>query len=223
MTTTMIDAIHASVPNVPATTAKVAGYVSGTPDIQWTATDWARFPHSGKVRIEQGYGPWPPPDPHGYDVLDVEDRAVAASQVPAEVHSRISHGITWTTVYGSDDALKDVQSALIASEAQWGRSWYWGHVDCWLADWNLSAAQAAAMIGAKVHGMTCRAVQWASPTSNPGKLVPGSALTLKQANVDLSVTADTWFPPPVPTPPKTVSVVVTATYDDGSHKAWTIL
>ena len=120
MTTTMIDATHASVANVPATTAKVAGYVSGTPDIQWTATDWARFPHSGRVRIEQGYGPWPPPDPHGYDVLDVEDRAVEPGQVPAEVRKRINNGIGWTTVYGSDDALKDTQAALIAAEKNWG-------------------------------------------------------------------------------------------------------
>ena len=44
--------------------------------------------------------------------------------------------------------------------------------------------------------MTCRAVHWASPTSNPGTIVPGGTLTLAQAQVDLSVAEDAWHPAP---------------------------
>ena len=33
----------------------VAGYVTGTPDVQWTASDWAMFPESVLVTIDQGY------------------------------------------------------------------------------------------------------------------------------------------------------------------------
>jgi len=46
----MIDAISANVGNVPASTPKVGGYVTGTPDIKWTSRDWARFPEAGTVR-----------------------------------------------------------------------------------------------------------------------------------------------------------------------------
>ena len=44
-----------------------------------------------------------------------------------------------------------------------------------------------------------KAVQWASPSSNPGTLVPGTGLTLTQANCDLSVADKSW--PSVPPPP----------------------
>ena len=184
-TTTMIDAIHDSVHNIPVSSPKVAGYVSGTADIIWTAADWARFPRAGKVRIEQGY-------PHfkatGCDVFDVETAAVTPAQAAQGVRLRIAAGITWTTVYGSDSSLAAVLAALKAL----GPTWYYGHVDCWLANWALSQAEAAAIIGTIVHGMTCRAVQWASPQSNPNTRVPGSRLTLAQANVDLSVTQPSW-------------------------------
>ncbi len=196
---TMIDATHASASNIPATAPKVAGYVTGTKDIAWTPTDWLRFPHSGRVRIDQGYT-WPP-DPHSYDVIDVENLAVTVAEVPAAVHNRIVNGIQWTTVYASDAPLAAVEAALIAAAAQYGHGWYWGHVDCWLADWDLSEQEAVAKLGTLVHGLTCRAVQWASPRWNPGTLVPGSTLTLRQANVDLSVTQNTWFQLRVPPPP----------------------
>ena len=49
----MIDGMHASAGNIPVSTPKVAGYVTGTPDIEWVPSDWARFPSSGHVRIDQ--------------------------------------------------------------------------------------------------------------------------------------------------------------------------
>jgi hypothetical protein len=51
----MGDAIHDNVASLPAGLQLVAGYVTGTPDIQWTAADWARFPGIPHVTIDQGY------------------------------------------------------------------------------------------------------------------------------------------------------------------------
>ncbi len=184
-TTTMIDAIHDNAHNIPASAPKVAGYVSGTADIVWTAADWARFPRAGKVRIEQGY---PGFNALGCDVFDVETDAVTPAQAAQGVRERIAARITWTTIYGSDSSLAAVLAALQAL----GPTWYFGHVDCWLANWSLNQAEAAAIVGTIVHGMTCRTVQWASPQSNPNTLVPGSRLTLAEANCDLSVTQPSW-------------------------------
>jgi hypothetical protein len=186
MTTTMIDATSASAGNIPSGSPKVAGYVTGTSEVRWTPQDWARFDPAttSLVRIDQGFT-WPPL-PTSYDVLDVENLAVTAAEVPAAVQARIAAGITWTTVYGSASALAAVEARLRA--APFGAGWYYGHVDCWLADWNLNEAEATALLGTRISGLTCTAVQWASPASNPGTVLPGSTLTLAQSNCDLSVT-----------------------------------
>ena len=63
----------------------------------------------------------------------------------------------------------------------------------WLANWNLSEAEADAALGTAIAGIRIVGVQWASPTSNPGTKVPGSNLTLAQAQLDLSVTVPGWF------------------------------
>jgi len=186
----MIDATHASVKNIPTTAPKVGGYMTGTVDILWTPDDWKRFPDSGHVRIEQGFGTFQPLD---CDVYDVENRGVTAAQAAQGVKTRIEHGAPVVTIYGSDGALAAVRAALDA--IAFGKpDWWHGHADAWLADWNLNAKEASAKLGTTLHGFVCRAVQWASPTSNPATKVPGSALTLKQANVDLSVTQDGWHP-----------------------------
>lgn len=196
MTTTMIDSIHSTAHNIPPGTLKVAGYVTGTPDVKWTDADWQRFPNAGRVRIDQGY---PTFLPLSCDVFDVEPKALSPVQAAEGVAVRIAHGIKWTTIYASDFYLSKVQQALSSTIIFPGKpiGWWHGHVNCWLADWNLDEHGAAAKLGTLIHGMTCVAVQWASPTSNPDTPLPGNpSLTLKQANCDLSVTADDWYPPP---------------------------
>lgn len=197
MSTLLVDATHANAGVIPAGTPKVAGYTTGTPDIAWTPADWARFPKSGHVRIDQGFT-WPP-DPKSYDELDVEFLAVKSAAAVGAIHERIGAGITWTTIYAGNINLAQVVAAL---EASGPHGWYYGHVDCHFADWNLNQAQAEALLGTKIHGITCRAVQWASPSSNPHTLLPGTSLTLAQAQVDLSVSEDAWhaWVPPVPLP-----------------------
>lgn len=194
----MLDTIHASVRNVPGNASFVAGYVSGTPDIQWTETDWALFPHSRKIRIYQGYGPEPALG--DFDVLDCEPGALSPQQCADIIEQRVLHGYQWTTVYGGDAMLAQV-STLVQEKGEY----IWnGHVNVWYADWNLDQAEAAALLGTTIHSMTVVAVQWASPSSNPHTAVPGSNLTLSAANVDISAVDVDWVPssapPPVPVP-----------------------
>lgn len=187
----MMDTIGANVSNIPTTVEKVAGYVTGSGVVPWSSDAWTRFPNAGHVRIKQT------PGPHAVlisDVIDVEPGAATVSDVVTFVEMRIASGIKWSTVYGTRSTLHDVYTALKHSM---GNSFY-GHVDCWLADWNLNEAEATALLATAtdnklVEGMTCRAVQWASPSSNPHTLVPGTHVTLGSANIDLSVTQDEWY------------------------------
>ncbi len=218
-TAPMIDLTHDAVRALsPAVIAeinraglRVMGYTTGTPDVQWTDPDWAEFTNV-HVRLDQGYT-WPPA-PGSYHGLDVENLAVTVAEVPGAVHDRIQAKIEWTTVYASDGNLAAVTAALDAATAQYGHGWYYGHVDCILANWSLSLDAAIALIGTQVHGLTCRGVQWASPGTNASTVIPGTSLTLAQANADLSVVDASWRPsaapppPPPPPPPKQREYVV---------------
>jgi hypothetical protein len=175
----LIDAIHANVANVPAGTGKVAGYMTGTADIQWTSSDWARFPRSGHVRIDQSanLSAWAV---GGADVADVENGAGTQESAIAGALERKKRG--WLSfIYVAEGNLPSMKDAVNAA----GLS---GSVSYWVADWDLSEAEAAAALS----GDTV-AVQWASPSSNPQTVIPGGLQTLSEANVDLSVTVPSWF------------------------------
>lgn len=195
-TCTMIDAMRVNAHNIPAGTLKVAGYDTGSGDVPWTAATWGMFPHAGHVRIDQS----PSLSLFAAGDADAADIEYLAGTVDAfagihtdAVKARIAKGITWSTAYATDSTLAIIKADL---DAAGPHGWYFGHVDCWLADWALSEAQAAALIGREVHGLTCRAVQWASPSSNASTIVPGGTLTLAQAQVDLSVADEAWHPAP---------------------------
>ena len=196
-TVIMIDTIGASAHNIPDRTPRVAGYVTGVGDVPWSAAGWRRFPAANQVRIAQAPGT----DPVDADVLDVETGAATPADARRWVNNRIGNGYTWSTIYGSASTLAAVRDALIAAGPP---GWWYGHVYSWLAGWSLSEEQAVRVLGTEVAGMTCVAVQWASPASNPGTLVPGgNGATLAQANVDLSVCDASWRPAlerPVPAP-----------------------
>jgi hypothetical protein len=191
----MIDAISSNVANVPASAGKVAGYVTGTPDIQWTAADWARFPRAGHVRIDQS------PDLASWisgaaDVADIENGAGTQESAVAGALARKKRG--WLSfIYvaqGNFAAMKDAVNAAGLS----------GVVSYWVANWDLSEAEAAAALTGDVA-----AVQWASPSSNPLTVVPGGSQTLAEANVDLSVTLPGWFEYASPVTTATPGVVIT--------------
>lgn len=195
----------------------VGGYVSGKAGtgIQWTPEQWQAIKPAMGVRIWQGYGA--APEPWGYDEIDVERGALTPAGAAACVRQRVDAGITWTYLYGSLDQLVATGKAIRAL----GEKYWVGHVQCRLADWSLDRVEAEARVGTYVAGMTCYAVQWASPESNPNTIMPGpSGLTLKQANTDLSVIDVRWEP----TPPKGVVAgtptlrKIQAVYSDGSVK-----
>ena len=184
----MIDTTHTNVDNVPVGIAKVGGYVTGSPNIDWIFSDWGRFPLSGKVRINQGFNVISERD---CDEYDAEKGAFSAYQVAHHVRNRVAMGIKWTSVYGTDNTLYQVRQELETLNPD--PTWFYGHVTCSLANWNLSETEAVKIIGTEIHGITCKSVQWASPTSNPNMLVPCSNLTLAEANVDLRVADRSWF------------------------------
>ena len=185
MSTLMIDAIHANVGNIPAHTLKVGGYVTGTPDIKWTAQDWNRFPAAGTVRIDQS------PQLAAYatnagSVADIEALAgtVGAFVTASESRLRLRR-LLWC--YVTESTLQQVSAALREAGIPLDKC------GAWLADWNMSEAEADAAVGTSMAGIRIAAVQWASPSSNPGTVVPGSHLTLSEAQVDLSATVPGWF------------------------------
>jgi hypothetical protein len=197
----MLDDIGSSSRNIPGSTAFVGGYVTGLGDVPWTQAEWDAFPHAKHVRIAQGAGAAPAAS--GYDVIDVEADAVTPESASAMVVQRVHSGIQWTTIYGTDSTLAAVTAAIQAR----GLGWWDGHINYWLADWNLNESEAAALLGTLRHGAPLVGVQWASPTSNPNTVVPGGSQTLSQANIDISVVDANWipsggftgnFPPPPP-------------------------
>lgn len=198
-TVIQIDTIHASVGNIPADASAVAGYVTGTPDIQWTAVDFARFSseRTGIVRIDQS----PSLSALAAMRADVGDIETGAATIPAFVAAARERALkghqtfAYVTQAGASalaDALGDLQPM----------------VQLWLANWNLSEAGAASLVGAFVGKCRIVAVQFASPSSNPHTILPGSNLSLAQADCDLSVKLASWFgpvSPPVVTPGVVVS------------------
>jgi hypothetical protein len=176
----MTDATHADVMSIPANAPLVAGYVTGSSGIRWTTADWARF-SEGKVRIDQS------PELAAFaageaDVADVETGAGTIAQAVTGALARKGRGwLSW--IYVSQGSLAAVKAAVKAAGLA-------GHVQYWIADWSLDEAGAAAALGGDVV-----AIQWASPSSNPATVAPGTVQTLSELTVDLSVTIPGWFLP----------------------------
>jgi hypothetical protein len=197
-TDVMVDFTHSAVGNVPNSSAfeYVAGYTSGTSNIEWTAADWAKYTQQHHIRIEQGYGGFSVAR-STYDMLDMETGAWTPAGVVSAVNSAITDGYEYTTVYAVPSGLQTLAGLMTAEEI--------ASTDCVVANWNLNQTQAAALVGTKMYGFLVRGVQWASPTSNPNTILPGTSLTLRQANVDLNEVQAGWVPSvprgTLPTPP----------------------
>lgn len=184
----MVDTIGASADHLPLHLPMYAGYVSGTNGVEWTAAQFARFAGSKVLKYYQGVGPVPPI--HTFDAIDVESGAVTPATAANIVRERVQGGIPWTTIYGTDSALAQVAADVQAE----GHQIWNGHVNCVLANWDLDHDQAALKVGTLIHGMSCVGVQWASPSSNPDTLIPGTNITLSTANADLNVVDANWVP-----------------------------
>jgi len=181
----LVDTIGADVGNVPADTPTVAGYSTGGPGIQWSAADWGRFA-GVKIRVDQSDSA----DPTIGDVADVETGAKTLQRFIEQARARRTLKLT-STLYIEASHFSLAQRTVAAAELD---NWVW----YWVANWALSQEEAAALLTGRIV-----AIQYASPISNPDTLLPGSRLTLAQANCDLSVARADWYPLPAgvkPTP-----------------------
>jgi hypothetical protein len=179
-TVVMFDTVHSDVPNIPLNAAKVAGYVTGTENIEWTDADFDRFKDAGKVEINQ--------DPfssvllgHGFDV---ESGAWTVEGAAAGVKVRENAGRE-SFCYVSGDELTPMVNALVAHGVK--------TCDIWLAHPGITSAEALGLL-TDVGPWPIVAVQYAWPSTNPGVIVPGGSMTLAEANVDLSMALEDWHP-----------------------------
>jgi hypothetical protein len=158
--------------NLPDAMGVVWAYNTGTPGIPWSAEQRARFDHGHVYTIDQGYGSKGAFDA---DEFDLEARAWTVPELVEVVEARAAKRVS-TRIYCSLIPYAMMQGALAAAGLL--------HVPVFyrLANWNLNEPEARARLGGSVY-----AVQWASPTSNPDTLLPGTKLTLAEANVDLNV------------------------------------
>lgn len=147
------DAIHANVPHLPA--GQVCGYVTGTPDIVWTAADWAA--HPGAVRIDQD----PAASDPTADVLDVErgaatpaDCAAWARRAVADFAAATRPGQRWPAIYTSASNVTPVVNALVAGGV--------ANINLWVANWNFTASDADAAVLAASGPFPIVGVQFSS-------------------------------------------------------------
>jgi hypothetical protein len=123
------DATHANIGHLPR--GQAAGYITGSPDVQWTDADWEA--HPGAVRIDQS--PVITAIDVRCDFVDLEAGAVTLAelaQVVTEAQAAYKAGLRpgqrWPGVYCSRSMVTDAANALIKGGV---RSCPLG-----VADWN---------------------------------------------------------------------------------------
>ena len=181
-----VDATHQHAASLPWGLTGVFGYGTGTPDIEWTAKDKARFPYAHVLMYDQSA------TLQGFasgkdDIADVERGAGTLSAFirAAQIRKGRRQGSALYINYAVWEAAElAVVSAHLVSEVSYG-----------IANWNWSMTEAIAFME---HNVSVRYVQFASPASNPRTLVPGTNKTLAEIPCDLSVKRADWWPAPVP-------------------------
>lgn len=213
MTQLMIDVTGKSLPGLLTALGGrypgvLAGYVTGTPDIDWPAFRFTELTgHVGLFRIDQSPG-LALFASGAADGADIEQGAADIAHAAEVTAGREKHG-WWSWWYLSHSLLADARKA---SEAAGFRRLHF-----WVADWGMSLASASAFLDAN---RDTDAVQWASPTSNPDTQCPGTGRTLSELNCDLSVARSGWFDPPKLPPPVRQVTTVTVGFSDGSSVSY---
>ena len=167
------DAMGEHADNLPGAMGVAWAYKTGTPGIPWSPDQVERIAASGHVyTIDQGYGSKGAMDA---DEFDLEARAWTVPELVDVVRQRAAAKMS-TRIYCSRIPYAAMTGALAAANLM--------HVPVFyrIADWSLNEAEARAQLGGNVY-----AIQWASPSSNPETLLPGTQLTLTQAQCDLNV------------------------------------
>lgn len=185
----MLDAIGANAGAIPAGVRRVAIYLTGSGGVPWNQADIARLKHDDPelqtlLRIDQSNSVLSFPF---YVIKDIELGASTIGTFVAEAKERAKVGLR-TGAYIQISSLAALRQAVEANGLV-------DHVEYWVADWNLTRDEAVAYLR---DNPSVKAVQWASPTSNPHTLVPGTNRNLVEANVDLSVTRADWPAPLAP-------------------------
>jgi hypothetical protein len=137
-TTTVCDAIRANVSHLPK--GRAAGYSTGSGAVPWGAGEWKA--HPGAVRICQDPGA----TDTTADVLDVEAGAATigvaarwAEAAAANVAAGKRPGQRHPAIYMSLSMVTPVVNALVHGGIAEG-------VGLWVANWNLTEAEAAALV-----------------------------------------------------------------------------
>jgi hypothetical protein len=178
----MADAMGVNSHNIPTDMQKVGAYVTGSGGVAWSAADLARFHIPELVTINQL-----PADP-GNIAADVDDMETNAATIKDAVDwstDRVKAG-KMPSIYVQASRVTELINALKASGIN--------AADLWVANWNLSEDEARAQVKAASGPFPVKAIQYASPTSNPNTVIPGTSLTLAEADVDLSIANADWPP-----------------------------
>ena len=137
-TVTVCDAIRANIGHLPK--GQAAGYSTGSGTVPWGAAEWKA--HPGAVRICQDPGA----TDTTADVLDVEAGAATtgvaarwAKAAAADYAAGKRPGQRHPAIYMSLSKVTPVVNALIAGGIHSG-------VSLWIANWNLTLAEATALV-----------------------------------------------------------------------------
>jgi hypothetical protein len=137
-TVTVCDAVGANVAHLPH--GQAAGYTTGSGVVPWSAADWKA--HPGAVRICQN----PSASDVTADCLDVEAGAATigvaaqwAEAAAANFAAGKRPGQRHPAIYMSLSSVTPVVNALIAGGIAEGPG-------LWVANWNLTAAEATALV-----------------------------------------------------------------------------
>lgn len=183
-----VDTIHDDVNKIPADAIAVMGYDTGSPGIDWTPENWNRFPTASKVIVDQspGLSQFRLGRAH---VADIERGAATVDTFISAARERLHNKQGAGVLYISYDEWHDAAAKLEIVGLGGGQVRYF------IANYAWSMTGAISFLD---KNSTVVAAQFASPGSNPRTDLPGTGLTLSEANCDLSVKRASWIPAPVP-------------------------
>jgi hypothetical protein len=170
------------VPAVPGLTF-ILLYATGSDGIEATAAEIARFKDAGiGVGMLDQTASLSVFAAGLADVADVEPLAGTIDAVVAAVLKRQAHG--WqSTIYVSQSNLEALTDALIAAKIDLGLVWFG------VANYDYSEVTAEAALAANESWAY---VQFGSPGTNGDTKVPGTDVTLAQAQCDIDVGKVEW-------------------------------
>jgi hypothetical protein len=170
--------------NIPAVAALgiIALYATGSDGIAATSSQIARFKDAGVGVALIDQTPSLSVFAAGEaDIADVEQGAGTVDTAVAAILDRQSHG--WqSTIYLSYSNLGSMTSALPSNVNQ-------DLVLYAVADYNWSQAESEDLLAANPNWAYC---QYGDPETNPDTLVPGTNLTLSQAQCDIDIAQSSW-------------------------------